>query len=251
MSKNIEKLQGLRMEAYEIATQNPKKLAIEMKQAFADDIRKLKASEEYRDLGTGGRVKREEKLREEYRKQLFEVLKEQKASYQKIYDEATTLAKTLLTTPAAAPKDALAVKLFEQELQSLKTSTMLGTNAKATVQAVDAFIGKYGDDPYFASIIKGDFSQLSQNILSIENTMQNRQSLANVYERVEAKSLSEEQVVANEMLEIFGDGVPNFYRAELPVAQSIQAIVGGQAASYLNKPEEWNEAQAQAAQQAE
>ena len=107
---NIQKLQELREKAYELAKTNPSKIAIEFKQSFYEDMRKLKASEEYQDLGTGGRVKREDKLRAEYNKQLFKAIAEQKAEYRKVYGEATTLAKTIQVTDHAKPADALAVK---------------------------------------------------------------------------------------------------------------------------------------------
>ena len=243
MTKSIEKLQGLIDQAREIATKNPTSIALEVKTEFAEDMRKLKASEEYRDLGTGGRMKREEKLREQYRKQLFELLAEQKAEYQKIYDEATMLAKTVQTTPHAKPSDALTVKLFEQELQSLQTSTMLGINGERSIEAINGFIGKYGDDPYFASVIKDNFAQLTQNVLSIEGTPANRQSLAKVFERVEMKANSDEQKVAAETLQAFGDSVPNFYRVGLQPYEALSNIIGRGHANYLDKPTEWLETQ--------
>lgn len=249
MTKSIEKLQGLMDQAREIATKNTTSIALEVKTSFADDMRKLKVSEEYRDLGTAGRVKREDKLREQYRKQLFEILVEQKTSYQKLADEAKTLAKTVLTTPNAVTADALTVKLFEQELQSLQTSTLLGMNASANIAAVDAFIGKHGDDTHFASIIKDNFAQLAQNILSIEGSPANRQVLAKVFERVEMKATSDEQAFAKETLAAFGDSVPTFYHPGLPQAEALSAIIGKGHAAYLNEPDEWIMAQATSEQE--
>lgn len=247
---NIEKLQELREKAYELSRTNPTSIAIEFKQGFYEELRKLKASEEYLDLSTAGRVKREDKLRAQFNKQLFELLAEQKAEYKKVYDEATTLAKSIQVTDHTAPADAVAVKLFEQELESLKTSTMLGTNAERSIQAIDAFIGKY-DDPYFASIIKQNFAQLSQNVLSIESSMQNRQALSRVLERVDSKATTEEQAYAAETLSAFGDGEPTFYLPGLAQHNAISTIIGSDNAEYLDKPTEWLEKNAQAAQQAE
>lgn len=245
---NIEKLTELREKAHGIATKNPTTIALEVKTAFADDTRKLKDSEDYKDMGTAGRMKKEEQLREKYRKQLFELLAEQKAEYKKLADEAKTLAKTALTTPNPITADALTVKLFEQELQSLQTSTLLGMNANANIQALDAFISKHGDDPYFAGVIRDNFAQFSQNILSIEGSPKNRQALAKAFERVELKAASEEQVLAKETLQAFGDSIPTFYREGLPQAESLATIIGNGHSTYLNEPEKWLEAQAQAEQ---
>lgn len=246
---NIKKLTELREKAYELSKTNPSKIAIEFKQAFYEDMRKLKASEEYQDLGVGGRVKREDKLRADYNKQLFKLIAEQKAEYKKVFDEATKLSKTIQATDHAKP-DALSVKLFEQELDSLKTATMLGTNATRSMEAIDAFIGKY-DDPYFASIIKQNFGQLSQNVLSIESSMQNRHALSKVLERVESKATSEEQAFAAETLYLFGDGEPTFFLPGLAQHNAISGIIGSRNAEYLDKPTEWLEKQEQAGQPAE
>lgn len=248
---NIKKLMGLREKAREIAVTNPTQIALEVKQAFNEEFQKLKQDEDYIDGGANFKFRQEEKLRAKYRKQLFELLAEQKAEYKKVYDEATTLAKTLQTTPHAKPADELSVKLFEQELQSLKTSTLLGTNGGRSIDAVNAFIGKYGDEPYFASVIKDNFGQLSQNILSVESTVQTREALAKVLERVEMKATSDEQKAAIETLQAFGDGVPNFYRSGSPQVQAIANVVGGQHAAYLNEPEKWLETHSQAEQASE
>jgi len=247
---NIEKLMELREKAYELSKTNPTKIAIEFKTSYYEDLRRLKESEDYRESMTQGRVRREDKLRDKYSKQLFDLLAEQKEDYAKVYKEATTLAKKLQTTPHAKPSDDLTVKLFEQELQSLQTSTMLGANASRSIEAIDAFIGKYGDDPYFASIIKDTFAQLSQNVLSIEATMQNRQALSKVLERVELKATSEEQAVAAETLTAFGDGNPTFYLPGLAQHNAISTIIGKRHAEFLDKPAEWLEVQS-ATEQAE
>ncbi|MEG0471093.1 MAG: hypothetical protein RR588_02050 [Solibacillus sp.] len=246
---NIEKLMGLREKAFELSKTNPTKIALEFKTEYLEDLRRLKASEDYRDSMTQGRVKREDKLRDRYRKQLFELVAEQKAEYAKVYREASTLAKTLQTTAHAKPSDDLAVKLFEQELQSLKTTTMLGLNAGRSIEAIDAFIGKY-DDPYFAAIIKENFAQLSQNVLSIESTMQNRGALSKALERVEMKATSEEQAYAAETLTVFGDGNRTFYppMTGMGAYSAIATIIGGNHAEFLDKPAEWLEAQGESAQ---
>ncbi|UDK97468.1 hypothetical protein EYB33_14640 [Lysinibacillus sphaericus] len=243
---NIEKLTELREKAYELSKTYPTKIALEFKTLYHEDLQRLKASEDYRESMTQGRVRREDKLRDKYTKLLFESIAEQKAEYAEIYKEATKLAKTLQTTPHAKPSDDLTFKLFEQELQSLQTSTMLGANATRSIEAIDAFIGKYGDDPYFASIIKDNFVQLSQNVLSIEATMQNRQALSRVLERVEQKATSEEQAVAAETLAAFGDGNPTFFIPGLAQHNAISTIIGKRHAEFLDKPTEWLESQEQA-----
>lgn len=245
---NIQKLQELREKAYELAKTNPSKIAIEFKQSFYEDMQKLKASEEYQDMGTGGRVKMEDKLRATYNKRLFKVIAEQKAEYAKVHAEATTLAKTVQVTDHAKPADALAVKLFEQELDSLKTATMLGIDVDRSIDAVDAFIDKYGDEPYFAAILKQNFGQLSQNVLSIASTPQNRQALSKVLERVESKATTEEQAFAADTLTFFGDGEPTFFLPGLAQHSAISTIIGAHNAAYLEKPHEWLEVQEQAAQ---
>lgn len=247
---NIEKLTGLQEKAYELSRTNPSKIALAYKQNFAEDLRKLKASDAYRDLNTGGRVKAEEKLRADTAKHLFKLVAEQKAEYTKVYAEANTLAKTIQTTEHEKPKDALAVKLFEQELESLKTATMLGSNAQRSIEAIDGFIGKY-DDPYFASVIKQNFTQLSQNVLSIESSMQNRATLSKVLARVDSKAMNDEQKAATETLGYFGDGNPKFFIPELPQYNAIAQIVGKGTARFLDNPSEWLEAQEQAEQVAE
>lgn len=241
---NVEKMMELREKAYELSKTNPTKIAIEFKQAWYEDLRQLKASEAYQDLSVGGRVKREEKLRDQFSKQLFELVAEQKAEYAKVYAEATTLAKTLQVASHAKPNDAIFVKLFEQEFQSLQTATMLGVNAGRSIEAVDAFLGKYGDDPYFASVIRDNFVQLSQNVLSIEASMQNRQALSKVLERVEMKATSEEQAVAAETLSAFGNGDSTFFYPGLAQANAIGAIIGKRNAEFLDTPAEWLAAQA-------
>lgn len=246
MTKNIEKLMELREKAYEISKTNPTKITLEFKNEYNEDLRRLKASEEYRELNTGGRVRREDKLRDQYRKELFQLIAEQKAEYAKVYAEASTLAKTLKMTQHAKPTDDYTVRMFEQELQSLQTSTMLGMNAGRSIEAVDAFIGKYGDDPYFASIIRDNFTQLSQNVLSIETTMQNRQALSKVLERVEMKSKTEEQVAADETLSALGDGESTFFYPGLAQHNAISNIIGKRDAEFLDNPDQWlvaNEAQ--------
>lgn len=244
MTKNIEKLQELREKAYELSKTNPTKITLEFKQHYYEDLRALKASEEYRELGTDGRVKREIKLRDKFTKELFQILAEQKADHAKVYAEATALAKTLKMAPHSTPADKYLVQMFTQELQSLQTATMLGVNAGRSIEAVDAFIGKYGDEPYFASIIRDNFGQLSQNVLSIEATVQNRAALSKVLERVESKSKTAEQVVADETLEAFGDGSTTFFYPGLAQHAAISNIIGKRDAEFLDKPSQWLEAKA-------
>lgn len=232
---NIKKLEELMEKGYEIARKNPTKLAIEFKQGYYADMDKIKRDPDHSPAKKAYLV---EELQAKYGKQLFKVLAEMKAEYNKTVTEAQKLAQTIQATEFEKPKDAVEVKLFEQALADMKTATMLGTNAKRSIEAIDAFIGKHGDNPYYAQQIKEHFSDLATNVLNIESSPQNRHALAKVLERVEAKATTPEREKAAETLQFFGDGDIKFYLEGTAPYNAFSQIIGTKAAKYLNKPEE-------------
>lgn len=246
MTKTIEKLTELRNKAQEIAMENPTKIALEVKNSYTNDVNNLKATEEYKDMGTKGRIKMEDKLRSKFQKELFELLAEQKAEYKKLVDEAKTLAKTTLTTPNPTKADALTVQLFEREMQSLQTSILLGMNANTSIKTLNEFIVKHSNDPYFANVIRNSFAQISQNILTLESTPEIRDALAKQFAHVEMKSTTTEQKLAEQTLQAFGNGEPKFYREAGVQYAALSEIIGKGHANFLNNPTAWLESQAQA-----
>lgn len=244
----MSKLQELREKAYELVKDNPTKIALEVKNMFNEDMQKLKRDQDYIEAGPGYRKRREDEIRDKYRKELFTVLAEQQAEYKKVAAEITKLSKEILAKSHAKPADDVEVKLFEQELQSLQTSTMLGTNAERSIDAINGIIGKYGDNPYYASVIKDNFTQLAQNVLSIDNNPNYRQQLAKVFERLEMKATSDEQKAAAESLQAYSSGEPTFYREGSIQYEAIANVIGGEHAQYLNKPTEWIDAQTKQAE---
>jgi len=232
---NIEKLEALIEKGYELARKNPTKLALEFKQDYYAQVDKIKRDPDHSPTKKAYLV---EELQAKYGKQLFKVLAEMKAEYKKTAAEAQRLAQTIQTTEFEAPKDAVELKLFEQGLSDMKTATMLGRNAKSSIEAINAFIGKYGDNPYYAQQIKEHFPQLASNVLGIEGTPQNRQALSKVLERIEAKATTPDREKAAETLGFFGDGEVKFYLEGTAPYNAFSSIIGSRAASYLNKPEE-------------
>ena len=246
----IETLIELREKAYEISRTNPTKIAIEVKQEFNEDLRKLKATEDYKEAGISWRIRHEEKLREKYRKELFEVLAEQKAEYEKIAKQAKELAQVAALKENDVPENSLEVKAFEKKLDQLVVATALAKDGTRSVQAIDSFLTQY-DSPYYAEKLNEKFPSIMGNILAIDNTSGNRDSLSRLFDRITFKAKSEEHLVAEETLGVFGDGVPKFYREGLPQERAISEIIGGQHARYLNEPEKWIETHSQAETQAE
>ncbi|MEK5431346.1 hypothetical protein MKY88_10780 [Lysinibacillus sp. FSL R7-0073] len=231
---NIEILEELIEKGYTLVRKNPTSIALEFKQDYYAEVDKIKRD---RDLTPAAKAYKQEQLQEKFGKRLFEVLAEQKADYKKVVDQAQKLAQTIQTTPHDKPKDDLKVKLFEDEIASLVTSTMLGTNAGRSIEALDDFIGKYGDEPYFAQQIKSQFPQFASNVLGIESSPQNRFALSKVLERVESKVTTPERAKAAEALGFFGNGDVKFYPEGLAPYNAIQQIIGRDAARYLNEPE--------------
>jgi len=232
---NIEKLNALMEKGYEVARQNPTKLALEFKQSYYEEVDKLKRNRDITDVKRAYLI---EELQANYGKQLFKTLAEMKADYKKTFTEAQRLAQTIQTTEFEKPKDQVELKLFESALADLKTATMLGQNAKSSISAIDAFIGKHGDNPYYAQQIKEQFPSLAGNVLGIEASPQNRHALSKVLERIEAKATTPEREKATETLQFFGNGDVKFYLEGTAPYQSYSSIIGAKAAAYLNRPEE-------------
>jgi len=235
MTKNIEKLNELMEKGYEIARRNPTKLALEFKQEYYAEVERIKRDPDHSPTKKAYLV---EELQGKFGKQLFQVLADMKAEYKKTVEEAQKLAQTIQAADLEKPKDPAELKLFEQALTDLKTATMLGMNAKRSIEAVDAFIGKYGDNPYYAQQLKVQFPTIAGNVLGIEGTPQNRHALAKVLERVEAKATTPEREKAAEALGFFGDGEVKFYLEGTAPYNSYASIIGPKAVTYLNKPEE-------------
>lgn len=232
---NIEKLDALIEKGYEIARRNPTKLALEFKQSYYAEVDKIKHDRDNSDVKKAYLI---EELQGKYGKELFKVLAEMKAEYKKTAAEAQKLAQSIHATDLEKPEDSVELKLFESALADLKAATMLGANAKRSIEAIDAFIGKYGDNPYYAQQVKEHFPTLAGNVLGIEGTLQNRHALSKVLERIEAKATTPEREKATETLQFFGDGDVKFYLEGTAPYQSYSSIIGDKAAAYLNRPEE-------------
>lgn len=245
---NIEILDQLIEKGYEQARKNPTTLAIEFKREYYADVEKIRYD---RDLSPDGKFRKQQALTKTYSKRLMEVLAEMKAEYKKTAQEAQKLAHTIQTTPHEKPSDDMQVKLFEQELDSLQMAVMLGTSVKSSIQALDAFIGKHGDIPYFAEQIKEKFPTLASTVLGIEATSQNRQALADTLKRVEAKATTPERTKAAEALSFFANADnPQFYLTGTAPHLAFAAIIGTKLADRINEPEKVLE-EMQAQEQAE
>ncbi|SCX81607.1 hypothetical protein [Lysinibacillus fusiformis] len=231
---NIEILDELMEKGYTLVRKNPTSIAIEFKQDYYAEVDKIKRD---RDLTPAAKAYKQEQLQEKHGKRLFEVLAEQKAEYKKTAEQARKLAQTIRTMRHSKPSDDLQNKLFQQEIESLKTSTMLGTNAKGSMEAINAFVDKYGNEPYYAEYVTDIFPVLAGNVLGIEDTPQNRHSLSKLLERITEKATTDEQRKAKETLGFFGDGDVKFYPEGLTPYNAIQQIIGRDAARYLNEPE--------------
>lgn len=233
---NIEILDELIEKGYEQARKNPTSLAIEFKRDYYADVEKIRYD---RDLSPDGKFRKQQALTKTYSKRLMEVIAEMKAEYKKTAQEAQKIAHKIQTTSHERPSDDMQVKLFEQESESLQMAVMLGTSAKSSLQALDAFIGKHGDVPYFAEQIKQQFPTIASTILGIEATPQNRHTLSKILERVESKATTPERTKAAEALGFFANADnPQFYLTGTAPYNAFAAIIGTKLADRINEPEQ-------------
>ena len=220
----IEKLMELHAKAHEIKSRRPVELATGLKGVYTEGIQKIKSN---KDLSDHGRYKAREALQKDLRKQTLQEAAKVKADYLAVVKEARQLAYDMQVKEHEKPSDAVQVALYERSLADLKTAVMLGANAERSIEAITAFVSKYGDDPYYADQIKQQYSTLAGSVLGIEATQSNRTALAHVLERIETKATTPERDAASQIIEAFeGAETRNLFLTGTAVQNSIAGIIG-------------------------
>lgn len=220
----IEKLTELQDKGYTIASRRPIELATELKAEYVKRVDKITID---RDLSPHGKLKAKEAVEKELAREALRSAADIKAEYLATANAARKLASELLAKPHVKPKDATQVALFERDLDDLKTAVMLGVNAKRSIEAIEGFVRKHGDEPYYADQIKNQFSTLAGAVLGIESSPQNRQALSQVLDRVNEKVTTPEREKAAEILSFYESAENRRLFLDGSAAQkSIASIVG-------------------------
>lgn len=209
-------------------------LATELRKEFERVKAEVKGD---RTLSELGRKEKIEAAQKELAIQTLEHSKLIKDDYLKVVQEAREIAYKVKTTQHDKPKNEMQVKIFEQDLESLKTSVMLGLSASASLRAVEAFASKYGEEKYFVQTLKANYSTLASSILGIEANPQNRQRLSTLLERISLKASTPDTVKADEVLQRFEDAENhNMFLTDGIQFDSIRSVIGNIAVR-LNDPE--------------
>ncbi|MEK4230727.1 hypothetical protein [Solibacillus sp. FSL H8-0538] len=238
MTKLIEKMQELATGAYEIKSNQTVKLASELKAIIREEEDRIRRNEEWTP---GAKAKRIDAMKAEYKKQALANAAQMRKDYLAYAQQARDIALQIKTTDFEAPKDAAFVKLFSQELADVKAKALIGLNVGSSIKAVDAFIQRYGNEPYFAQQIKNEFPAIAGSILASNGTSEHRLSLGKLLERIEKKTLTPEIEVANQTLAYFENAETTpIFLAGTAITDSIFRAVRLDA-DKLNDPEKYLE----------
>lgn len=144
----------------------------------------------------------------------------------------------------AKPKKPNAVMLerFEDELKALKTELMLTTRADTAKQKVEAFIHKHvktADDRFFAFRVRDEFQTIATPILETAGieSAKYRSILGEMFERLDQISLTDDAREARQILDLADSMMERGTLYSGLVIESMTDTLGGEYASYLNKPE--------------
>lgn len=229
----IQKLNELFEKGYETKRMFATTIATQLREGMNEPLAKIR-NDQY--LASPGKKAKEEELKRAAAREVFGVVAKEKATYAKVAAEATALAKKMKTDTIKPPSSAVDVKLFEQELAALQTSTMLSTNVDTAIKAIDAFQSKY-EEPYYASELQKAFPALIQTVTAIDDGPMHRQALTRVYSSVQAKAITPEVAKANEALEYFSDGEDiKLFREGSPQHATVKTYIGA-IANHINDPE--------------
>ncbi|OAH58322.1 hypothetical protein AWH48_18270 [Domibacillus aminovorans] len=94
-----------------------------------------------RTLSEVGKEAARMELKQKYGREFIEIAKKLRDDYDKAVVKAQTQAEVVLNAEPSKP-DAITIKSFERELQTLKMNVMLGTNPETSIQAINEFAAK-------------------------------------------------------------------------------------------------------------
>lgn len=229
----IQKLNELFDKGYETKSKFATTIATQLKQGMDEELSKIRTD---KHLASPGKKAKEEELKREVAREVFEAVAKEKTEYAKIAAEATALAKKMKTEAVKPPSNAIDVMLFEQALAVLNVSIMLNTNVETAIKEIDDFQAKY-DEPYYASELQKVFPTFIQKVTAIDDSPKHKQALRNIYTRVQAKATTPEVQKANEMLSYFSDGEDiKLFREGTPQHDTVKTYIGA-IANHINEPE--------------
>lgn len=230
----IQKLNELFEKGYEIKSKFGTTIATQLKLGMDEQLAKIRNDQ---NLTPHGKKAKEDELKREVAREVFEVVVKEKAKYSKVATEATALAKKMKTDVIKPPTNTVDVQLFEQELAALQTSIMLNTNADTAIKAIDAFQSKYGDEPFYAAELQKTFPTFIQSVTAIDDNPTHRAALARVYSRVEEKATTPEVTKANDILAYFSEGENiQLFREGTPQYNTVKTYIGA-IANHINDPD--------------
>lgn len=221
------------MKAYDIRTKFPVQSALNLKQAFATELNRIKSDPM---LSYEGKKQKIAKIKHEFAIQIFEYATEEKKKYIKLANEATEIAKQIKVQQIEQPAE-VEIKLFEQALNRMESDVMLAVNEERAIEKLDVFVKDFATEPYFANIIIERFGAISLNILNIKSSPVVREALNKIREILEAIVTTPEILLANEALERFVDAQNvKIFRHNTPALNTVGAIIGNVASHLVDDP---------------
>ncbi|WP_018394273.1 hypothetical protein [Bacillus sp. 37MA] len=189
-----------------------------------------------RTLSEVGKEAARTELKQKYGREFIEIAKKLRDDYDKAVVKAQTQAEVVLNAEPSKP-DAITIKSFERELQTLKMNVMLGTNPETSIQAINEFAAKQ-KEPYLAKQIAGEFADLATNVINGSgNSPQVKQKLSGVYQAVSEKAMMPEQQKALEIAGYVSEAVGRLlFRDKSIEIEALDRIIGPEFTRHANKP---------------
>lgn len=234
----IEKLQEKIDILFEVRKEQPKKYALQIQNDVNQAIYNLKHSEDYKYLTIEGQLKAQEKIKSQYKKQVGETLVQVEKEYKQLIAEIAEISKDLILSGAEMPSNEQDVAIFNKELNELKLDILLTIDGKLSVKKLGDFVNKYGS-VYYQEQIKNVFGELTQVAIKSNSDVLSKQQLANIYESVKNNSKVAGVDLANQGLQLIGDGKFNLFSPTSIQAKTIGNTLGSNIIKDLNSPSDF------------
>lgn len=218
---------------------------IEILKDVAKDLQKeviQQARKDYREIKLNTRLSHQGQVieMEEARKHYAEAFLKSMQDINRMYDLNVKSLKTLSQEVLASPNEFNGTDAqkasFELSLRDLQTRVMLHPDSNKAVELVEDFVRKQ-DNPYFAQQVAHQFPTLVASLATVSNgDLKSR--LTHAYQTAQRKAVTEDKVLAQQAIEL--SDKPNLVLTinDAPSFANLRNVIGKQAASSANNPDE-------------
>ena len=228
----IERLNEIHMQTREIRTKFPVQLALNLKKDYGPNAARIQSD---RMLSPEGKKQELTELKEGYALDVFHYASQEKEKYIKLAEEAKEIAKELKIEGHEAP-DETDLQLFNNDLMQLKNNVMFAINEEKALELLSNFVMMHAD-PYRASILQENYSEISAYVLNIKNNAATRNALSKIYEDLDALATTPGIQAANDALEMYANAENvKLFKHNTPAYNTVREIIGGVASHLLDDP---------------